>query len=118
MLNSTGMMLFKCTAVIVFFRYSDVDYCENNQCQNGATCKEASNSYVCECVAGFKGDMCETGRHQHLHRISNLAIDLNCFYIILFKQMLCYVTNVFCDVDSPQLLTKKKMLQTCEIIVE
>ncbi|KAK2162840.1 hypothetical protein NP493_1501g01086 [Ridgeia piscesae] len=38
----------------------DVDYCENIQCKNGASCTETTNSYVCECVAGFTGDMCET----------------------------------------------------------
>lgn len=35
----------------------DVDECENNQCQNGATCKDGVATYTCVCPEGFEGDM-------------------------------------------------------------
>ncbi|KAL4713568.1 hypothetical protein ACJJTC_006156 [Scirpophaga incertulas] len=36
----------------------DIDECVDNECQNGATCKDGVNSYECLCAAGFQGPMC------------------------------------------------------------
>ncbi|XP_046970634.1 protein crumbs isoform X1 [Vanessa cardui] len=37
----------------------DIDECENNQCQNGATCRDDVAKYTCECAEGFDGEFCE-----------------------------------------------------------
>ncbi|KAI8484244.1 WD repeat-containing protein 70 [Branchiostoma belcheri] len=33
--------------------------CASNPCQNGGTCLDRVNSYVCACRIGFDGDLCE-----------------------------------------------------------
>ena len=37
----------------------DIDDCESNPCQNGATCADGIASYACTCVKGYLGDNCE-----------------------------------------------------------
>ena len=44
-----------------FFLFADIDDCESNPCQNGATCVDGIDSYTCECANGYSGDNCETG---------------------------------------------------------
>ena len=43
------------------FFFADIDDCESNPCQNGATCVDGIDSYTCECANGYSGDNCETG---------------------------------------------------------
>ena len=35
--------------------------CDINECQNGGLCKKLGVSYICECVNGFSGLLCQTG---------------------------------------------------------
>lgn len=37
-----------------------VNNCESNPCQNGGSCFDNGTTFVCTCVAGFSGTMCET----------------------------------------------------------
>ncbi|XP_028838679.1 coagulation factor IXb [Denticeps clupeoides] len=39
--------------------YVDGDQCESFPCQNGGSCEDGMNSYVCWCLAGFNGKNCE-----------------------------------------------------------
>ena len=41
--------------------FSDVNECESEPCQNGATCVDGINAYTCECVKGYTGHDCEKG---------------------------------------------------------
>lgn len=48
----------------------NLDECLSNPCQNGGTCDDRENGYVCYCVAGYAGVHCEvdvavcnTGNH-------------------------------------------------------
>lgn len=34
----------------------DIDECESEPCQNGATCEDRINAYACLCSAGFRGE--------------------------------------------------------------
>lgn len=38
---------------------TDLDECESNPCQNGATCHDLIGMYFCECPPGFNGTDCE-----------------------------------------------------------
>ena len=41
---------------------TDIDDCVNHTCGNGGSCEDGVNSYSCNCLVGFTGDQCETGR--------------------------------------------------------
>jgi len=41
--------------------FSDIDECDSNPCKNGATCTDHIDGFNCSCVAGYTGNMCETG---------------------------------------------------------
>ena len=46
---------------------SDIDECASDPCQNGGTCTDGINGYLCTCPAGFEGVICQ---------ISELNIEL------------------------------------------
>ena len=52
---------------------SDIDDCSNpNTCQNGGTCHDLVNDYMCNCVPGYTDKNCSTGnmgvvQHFSLH---------------------------------------------------
>ena len=48
---------------ITFSFVLDIDDCESDPCQNGATCVDGVNSYTCICVKGFTGHDCETSEN-------------------------------------------------------
>ncbi|KAG9346148.1 hypothetical protein JZ751_007966 [Albula glossodonta] len=37
----------------------NVDDCEDNDCENGATCRDGANNYTCLCAPFYTGEMCE-----------------------------------------------------------
>ncbi|KAM6082169.1 protein eyes shut homolog [Chlamydotis macqueenii] len=37
----------------------NINDCEVNQCQHGATCEDGVNKYSCNCVPGYEGPFCE-----------------------------------------------------------
>ena len=41
----------------------DVSFCDFVTCQNGGTCKEVENDYLCECQSSYEGKNCEIGKH-------------------------------------------------------
>ena len=44
-----------------FFFYADIDDCVNRTCDNGGSCVDGVNTYLCNCVAGYTGAHCERG---------------------------------------------------------
>ena len=48
---------------IVFFFSKDIDECVNHTCQNGGSCLDGVNNYSCNCLPGYTGNRCETGRY-------------------------------------------------------
>lgn len=40
---------------------SDINECASNPCQNGGSCLDRVNRYMCRCIPGYVGDRCETG---------------------------------------------------------
>lgn len=39
----------------------DIDDCQSNPCQNGGTCIDEINSFVCLCLPSYGGATCEKG---------------------------------------------------------
>ena len=37
--------------------------CDIDQCQNGGICVKLGVSYMCNCLAGYTGTLCETGKN-------------------------------------------------------
>ena len=37
------------------------DECASNPCQNGGTCDDYVNAFLCRCPVGYGGALCETG---------------------------------------------------------
>ncbi|KAM4795950.1 coagulation factor VII [Rhinophrynus dorsalis] len=50
-------------------KYTDEDQCLSNPCQNGGSCFDHHQSYVCNCVLGYEGRNCETNRNDALQCI-------------------------------------------------
>ena len=48
---------------IVYFVLKDIDECVNHTCQNGGSCLDGVNNYSCNCLPGYTGSLCETGRY-------------------------------------------------------
>ena len=41
--------------------FSEINECNSDPCLNGATCLDAINQFMCECVDGYTDDTCSTG---------------------------------------------------------
>uniref|UniRef100_A0A672YZJ4 Neurocan core protein n=1 Tax=Sphaeramia orbicularis TaxID=375764 RepID=A0A672YZJ4_9TELE len=55
--------------------HPDIDDCQSNPCQNGGTCIDEINSFVCLCLPSYSGATCEKGNghtwrkfHGHCYR--------------------------------------------------
>ena len=43
--------------------FSDIDECSSNPCQNGGTCVDKVNGYLCSCAHGYTGTECQNGKY-------------------------------------------------------
>ena len=43
------------------FYIADTGDCQGNPCENGGTCTDAVNGYICKCVPGYTHDNCHIG---------------------------------------------------------
>ena len=48
--------------LVVLIPLLDIDYCVNHACGNNGSCVDGISNYTCNCLEGFTGDHCETGR--------------------------------------------------------
>ena len=46
-------------AVNLLITIAEIDLCDPDPCQNGATCSNFMTSYNCTCPEGFTGENCE-----------------------------------------------------------
>ncbi|KAM6178246.1 coagulation factor VII [Rhynchocyon petersi] len=46
--------------------YSDGNQCDSNPCQNGGTCVDQLQSYICFCLEEFEGRNCQTNKNSQL----------------------------------------------------
>ena len=47
--------------IFVYFS-KDVDECASGPCQNGGTCVDQVNGYLCQCAPGYTDLQCQTGK--------------------------------------------------------
>ena len=45
-----------------FFFATDINECSSSPCQNGATCLDEINGYLCSCTDGWHGVNCDVGK--------------------------------------------------------
>lgn len=64
--------------VKLWFASSEEDHCQSGPCQNGATCVDQINAYICICPVNFEGRHCDKGNtqqsSQHNTRICRMSI--------------------------------------------
>ncbi|XP_011745814.2 LOW QUALITY PROTEIN: coagulation factor VII [Macaca nemestrina] len=51
---------------LFWISYSDGDQCASNPCQNGGSCKDQLQSYICFCLPSFEGRNCEKNKDAQL----------------------------------------------------
>ena len=49
-------------SVRVFAYSTDIDECTSVPCQNGGTCIDQVNGYLCQCAPGYTDLQCQTGK--------------------------------------------------------
>ena len=42
--------------------FTDINECVSLPCQNDGTCVDGANEYGCQCLPGWTGNECETGK--------------------------------------------------------
>ena len=66
----------------------DIDDCVNHTCANGGSCVDGVNSYSCDCLAGFTGNYCNTGRLESYSLFYNITekcvVGGICLFVCLF----------------------------------
>ena len=61
---------------IRMFFFQDIMECVSTPCLNGGTCDERRGSFMCDCVAGYTGGLCETG--MQFFSKSNIDFAVSC----------------------------------------
>ena len=59
-------MLYETNTHVSKISIVDIDECESNPCQNGGTCLDGEDGFMCECPEGFEGQLCDQGRQVYL----------------------------------------------------
>lgn len=57
----------------------DIDECEVRPCQNNGTCVDLINDYQCDCMDGFNGTNCTTGKFEHLWYFFYIKLGITVF---------------------------------------
>ncbi len=61
--NSNILALLNSGTYNNFWFVLEIDHCLNNNCKNGAQCRDDVGKYVCECQSGYQGVLCDQGEY-------------------------------------------------------
>lgn len=50
--------------------FQDIDDCNHNFCENGASCKDLIDGYKCACPNGYDGTNCEIGKLKYTKKFT------------------------------------------------
>ena len=53
-----------------FFFFAEFHECGSSPCTNGGNCTDEIGYFVCECIPGYTGIHCETGRSNNKEKMS------------------------------------------------
>lgn len=53
---------------------ADVDDCQSEPCENGGTCIDKIDSFLCLCLPSYEGDRCEKGEHDTNVRLDHKPV--------------------------------------------
>ena len=93
-------------ALSVLFFSKDIDDCVNHTCQHGGSCVDGVNNYSCNCLRGFTGDRCETGKHSPV----NLVVITKSFVLCRFFFGVPLWVNIVVVFRYERLLAEKSEL--------
>lgn len=61
----------------------NIDECESEPCQNGATCEDHTNSYTCTCSAGFLGESYTIEMQNVLITVQNIYVSITTIKVLM-----------------------------------
>ena len=56
----------------VLIVFTDIDECASAPCQNGGTCTDQVNGYLCQCASGYSGLQCQKGKFVSPLHVNNI----------------------------------------------
>ena len=63
-------------------KFTDTDECASGPCQNGGTCIDQVNGYLCQCAPGYTDLQCQTGKGtDNLKRNGTVISFLTCLTV-------------------------------------
>jgi len=74
-----------------YYNFTDIDYCINHTCQNGASCVDGLHNYSCKCPTGYTGSKCETGRFFYCLLATVILFSLLNLYYLIIIILFCFV---------------------------
>ena len=64
----------------------NVNDCSTNPCQNGGTCTDGVNGFVCQCPSGWTGDTCSDTSVGKINLLYNALLPLGRLFYFLFQK--------------------------------
>lgn len=64
-----------------FFLLTDVDDCQSEPCENGGTCIDKIDSFLCLCLPSYGGDTCEKGEGEKTAHIQTDGEQITVSYV-------------------------------------
>ena len=54
---------------LLLFHFAEIDDCLSAPCQNGGTCVDGPNHYICECPQNYAGEHCDICTYDNFSKL-------------------------------------------------